>query len=132
MPIGPRTWLVAAFSGMALLLAGIGIFGVIAYSVAQRTHEIGVRAALGASRRRVMVLVIRHALVLVAAGLGTRHRGRECGHVVHVEPAVRRATERCGPRRPPPSSLFGLVGLFGFCILGPPRRGDRSARRFTD
>jgi putative ABC transport system permease protein len=64
-----RTWLVAAFSGLALLLAGIGIFGVIAYSVAQRTHEIGVRAALGASRGQVMSLVIRQAVLLTAAGL---------------------------------------------------------------
>ena len=65
-----RTWLVVAFSGIALLLAGVGIFGVIAYSVAQRTHEIGLRTALGASRGRVMALVLRHALLLIAAGLG--------------------------------------------------------------
>jgi putative ABC transport system permease protein len=64
-----RTWLVAAFSGIALLLAGIGIFGVIAYSVAQRTHEIGLRAALGASRGRLMSLVMRHAAILTFAGL---------------------------------------------------------------
>jgi putative ABC transport system permease protein len=74
-----RTWLVAAFSGIALLLAGIGIFGVIAYSVAQRTHEIGVRAALGASRGRVMGLVIRHALLLIAGGLALGIAGASAG-----------------------------------------------------
>ncbi len=74
-----RTWLVAAFSGIALLLAGIGIFGVIAYSVAQRTHEIGVRAALGASRGRVMALVIRHALLLTTAGLALGIAGAVAG-----------------------------------------------------
>ena len=74
-----RTWLVAAFSGVALLLAGVGIFGVIAYSVAQRTHEIGVRAALGASRGRVMALVIRHALLLTTAGLALGIAGAVAG-----------------------------------------------------
>ena len=74
-----RTWLVVAFSGIALLLAGIGIFGVIAYSVAQRTHEIGVRAALGASRGRVMGLVIRHALLLMAGGLALGLAGAAAG-----------------------------------------------------
>ena len=74
-----RTWLVAAFSGLALLLAGIGIFGVIAYSVAQRTHEIGVRAALGASRRRVMTLVIRHAVLLTVAGIALGLAGAAAG-----------------------------------------------------
>ena len=74
-----RTWLVAAFSGVALLLAGVGIFGVIAYSVAQRTHEIGVRAALGATRGRVMALVVRHALLLTTAGLALGIAGAVAG-----------------------------------------------------
>ena len=74
-----RTWLVAAFSAIALLLAGIGIFGVIAYSVAQRTHEIGLRAALGASRGRVMSLVIKHALVLTVSGLALGIAGAVAG-----------------------------------------------------
>jgi putative ABC transport system permease protein len=74
-----RTWLVAAFSAIALLLAGIGIFGVIAYSVAQRTHEIGVRTALGASRRRVMALVMRHAALLTILGLGLGVAGAAAG-----------------------------------------------------
>ena len=89
-----RTWLVAAFSVLALLLAGIGIFGVIAYSVAQRTHEIGVRAALGASRGRVMALVIRHALLLVTTGLALGIAGAVARDEVHVEPALWCAAER--------------------------------------
>jgi ABC-type antimicrobial peptide transport system permease subunit len=63
----------STFGGIALLLAGIGVFGLINYSVAQRRRELGVRAALGASRRELYGLVLREALLLagigVAAGL---------------------------------------------------------------
>jgi ABC-type antimicrobial peptide transport system permease subunit len=58
------------FAFTSLLLAAIGIYGVTAYSVAQRTREIGIRIALGATARRILYLVGRRALLLIATGLG--------------------------------------------------------------
>ncbi len=61
--------LLESFAGVALLLALIGIYGVISYSVAQRTHEVGIRRALGADRGDILWLVTRQALGLVLTGI---------------------------------------------------------------
>jgi putative ABC transport system permease protein len=62
--------LFASFAVVALFLATLGIYGVVAFSVAQRSHEIAVRMALGATRNRVLALVVREGTVLAAIGLG--------------------------------------------------------------
>jgi putative ABC transport system permease protein len=67
--------LLSVFAGAALLLAAIGIYGVIAYSVTARTQEIGIRMALGARQADVLRMVVRSALALVAAGIVTGAAG---------------------------------------------------------
>jgi predicted permease len=65
-----NTLLLALFAGLATLLAAVGIFGVMNYSVTLRTHEIGLRMALGAQQRQVLTLILKQGLLLTLIGIG--------------------------------------------------------------
>jgi putative ABC transport system permease protein len=69
---GPRfsTTLLSIFAGVALVLTIVGLYGVMSYSVAQRTNEIGIRMALGAQSRDVLLMIVKQGSVLILLGLG--------------------------------------------------------------
>lgn len=64
------SYLLEGFAGLALLIASVGLYGLLSFAVAQRTREIGLRVALGAQRGNILRLVLMRALLLVAVGLG--------------------------------------------------------------
>jgi putative ABC transport system permease protein len=114
-------WMFSLFGAIALLLASIGIYGVLSYSVAQRTQEIGVRLALGASRRDVFRLVLLQAARLAAIGIALGAAGAAL-----VTPLVRTIVYDVTPTDP-----VSFVGTALFLTLVAVAAGYLPARRAT-
>jgi putative ABC transport system permease protein len=99
--------LLSIFAGVALLLAATGIYGLMAYSVQQRTHEIGIRMALGARAINVLLLVLREGLSLAVAGIVLGVLG-----ATWLTQAIKSLLFRVGPNDPLTLAFVGALLLF--------------------
>jgi putative ABC transport system permease protein len=120
----PRVYLLllSLFAIVAVLLAALGIYGVLMHTVAQRTREIGIRLALGANRREVVSLIVRQAVLLAVAGLAVG--------LVLAFGTTRLMTSLLFQVTPSDATTYALVaaGLLGVAILAsylPARRASR-------
>jgi putative ABC transport system permease protein len=115
-------FLLGSFAATALLLAALGLFGVMSYAVAQRTREIAVRVALGATRRELLRMVLRDALVLGTAGVALGLAG-----ALLLSRVIASMLFSLSPRDP--ATLGGVaVGLLATALLAsclPARRATR-------
>jgi putative ABC transport system permease protein len=98
------------FAAVALLLAAVGIYGVMSYAVTRRVHELGIRAALGASRQEIVGLVLRQGMTLVAIGLAA-------GLVAALALTRFMAALLYGVRPADPFTLVGVTLLLGAIAL---------------
>jgi len=103
-------WLVGAFAALALVLASVGIYGVMSYAVTERLHEIGVRVALGAQRRDVLRLVVGHGMRLAAIGL-------LLGSIVAFFAARAMTTLLFGIRPSDPPTYIGIAMVLALAAL---------------
>jgi len=114
-------WMFTIFGGVALLLATVGIYGVLSYSVEQRTQEIGIRVALGASRREVFRMILRQSAVLAGVGIAIGAVGAGL-----VTPFVRSILYNVTPTDP-----LSFVSTAVFLVLIAILAGILPARRAT-
>jgi predicted permease len=102
--------LLGAFAGLALLLAAIGTYGVISFGVAQRTKEIGVRVALGATRGHVVRLIVGQGVALAVIGI-------VCGLAGAIAATRVMRSLLYGVEPTDPATLFGIVGMLIVAVL---------------
>lgn len=116
------TTVLGGFSLLALLLAGLGVYAMVAFAVATRVAELGIRVALGAARPRLVAVVVAESLFPVAIGLAVG-----IAAVLAIGPAVGGMLFGVGPRDP--ATLGGAVALLalvaGLGALGPAWRAAR-------
>ena len=98
-------WLLGGLSVMALGLVGVGLYGVMSYAVTRRTHEIGVRMAVGAGGSDILRLVIRRCLLLAAVGIGV-------GLLVAAPLNIILSSFLPGVGYADPATLVGVVAVF--------------------
>ncbi|HBY64190.1 MAG TPA: hypothetical protein DEH78_30580 [Solibacterales bacterium] len=118
-----NTVLLAAFAALALTLAAVGIYGVIAFSVEQRRREIGIRAALGASPAALARMVVRQCLVLTVCGIAIGVTG-SAGLSRHLESMIYGVKPWDAPAIAAASAILALVALLA--AYRPARRAART------
>ncbi len=116
------TMLLAVFGALALTLAAVGVYGVISYGVAQRTREIGIRVALGAQRRDVMAMIVRHGALLAGIGLVLG-----LGGALALSRLIGSLLFRVSPTDPP-TFATGVVVLTAVAVLAAALPARRAAR----
>jgi putative ABC transport system permease protein len=117
-----QTALVGSFGLLGLILAIVGVYGVISYSVVQKTHEIGVRMALGAGRRDVLRMILREGMVLAVAGIAIGTAGALA--LTRVLRSMLFEIEPTDPATLAGVAIFLAIAALAACYL-PARRATR-------